>query len=227
MKTNTVFEVVKQTCPDARTAWADKHAWGYDWLNGPSGNGVDDLARTEINSIDPATNTNYTDVYTHTEIFDNLHVQSLINRDRWQGFDRAIPRRRAHGVRHQLPDAERCPEGTVATGGGYMDASFTPGPQVAGAIDLSGQRVGPDGVRTEAAQALFVDGNHRHGEAWQSPTDHSKLVKNGDTLSKLLEANQLSRPEWQLRAERDEERQPERRHGSRRHGHGSDATTSG
>src|SRR5258706_3728792 len=79
IKTNTIFEVVKQNIHGARTAWADKHAWGYDWLNGPSGVGVDDLARTEINSIDPATNTDYTDLYTHTEKFDNSHVPALIN----------------------------------------------------------------------------------------------------------------------------------------------------
>ncbi|AME26977.1 hypothetical protein AXG89_28960 (plasmid) [Burkholderia sp. PAMC 26561] len=55
---------------------SSKHAWGYDWLNGPSGLGVDDLARTEINSIDPATKTNYTDVYSHTAKFDDLHVNA-------------------------------------------------------------------------------------------------------------------------------------------------------
>ena len=52
IQTNTIFEVVKAHLAGARTACADKHAWGYDWLNGPSGKGVDDLARTEINSVD-------------------------------------------------------------------------------------------------------------------------------------------------------------------------------
>ena len=55
IKTNTVFEGVKEHIRDSRTAWADKHAWGYDRLNGPSGRGVDDLSRTEINLIDPVT----------------------------------------------------------------------------------------------------------------------------------------------------------------------------
>ena len=79
VKTNTLFEVVKQNVRHARTAWSDKHAWGYDWLNGPSGTGVDDMAHIEINSIDAATGTDFTDVFTHTEQFDNLHVQQLIN----------------------------------------------------------------------------------------------------------------------------------------------------
>ncbi|SAK56755.1 type I phosphodiesterase/nucleotide pyrophosphatase [Caballeronia hypogeia] len=54
--------------PRALNARADKHAWGYDWLNGGSGDGVDDLMRAEINSIDPATNTDYTDVSNRTVI---------------------------------------------------------------------------------------------------------------------------------------------------------------
>ena len=50
IQTNTIFEVVKKHVRGSHTAWADKHAWGTDWVNGPSGKGVDDLARTEINS---------------------------------------------------------------------------------------------------------------------------------------------------------------------------------
>jgi len=33
-----------------RTAWSDKHP-SYDLVNGPSGNGVDDLYTPEINSL--------------------------------------------------------------------------------------------------------------------------------------------------------------------------------
>lgn len=45
MKSNTIFEVIKAT--GRRTAWADKHP-AYDLVNGPSGNGVDDLYTPEI-----------------------------------------------------------------------------------------------------------------------------------------------------------------------------------
>ena len=48
LKTNTVFEVVKQA--GGRTAWADKHP-AYDLVNGPSGTGVDDLYVPEVNSL--------------------------------------------------------------------------------------------------------------------------------------------------------------------------------
>jgi hypothetical protein len=45
IKVNTIFEVVKAA--GGRTAWADKHA-AYDFTNGPSGKGVDDLYTPEV-----------------------------------------------------------------------------------------------------------------------------------------------------------------------------------
>jgi predicted AlkP superfamily pyrophosphatase or phosphodiesterase len=194
VKTNTIFEVVKEHMPASRTAWADKHAWGYDWLNGPSGRGVDDLARTEINSIDPATNTYYLDTYTHTEKFDDYHVQALINemggKDSTGTRDEPVPT--LFGTNFQTLSVAQ--KATVATGGGYLDASFTPGPQVAGAISYLDNALGRI-VAALQQQNLYsstlIIVTAKHG---QSPTDHTKLVKNGDTLTKLLEANNYLDP---------------------------------
>jgi predicted AlkP superfamily pyrophosphatase or phosphodiesterase len=194
VKTNTIFEVVKQHLPGARTAWADKHAWGYDWVNGPSGHGVDDLARTEINSIDPATNSDYTDVYTHTEKFDDYHVQAILNqidgKDSTGTTNAAVPT--LFGTNFQtLSVAQKAP---VAKGGGYLDAAFTPGQQVAAAIAYADASVGRMVAELKqrnlfASTAIIVTAKHG-----QSPSDHTKLVKNGDTLTKLLEANQFIDP---------------------------------
>ncbi|PTB22733.1 nucleotide pyrophosphatase [Trinickia symbiotica] len=194
VKTNTIFEVVKEHLAGARTAWADKHAWGYDWLNGPSGKGVDDLARTEINSIDPATGTDYTDVYSHTEKFDNYHVQAIINqidgKNSTGTASASVPT--LFGTNFQtLSVAEKAP---VAKGGGYLDASFTPGPAVTNAIayvdDALGRFVSELKQRNlYSSTAIIVTAKHG-----QSPTDHTKLVKNGDTLTKLLEANNYLDP---------------------------------
>lgn len=194
IKTNTIFEVVKQHLPAARTAWADKHAWGYDWVNGPSGKGVDDLARTEINSIDPATGTDYTDVYTHTEKFDNYHVQAIVNqidgKNSTGTASASVPT--LFGTNFQtLSVAQKAP---VAKGGGYLDADFTPGPQVANAIayvdDALGQMVSELKQRNlYSSTAIIVTAKHG-----QSPTDHTKLVKHGDTLTQLLEANNYLDP---------------------------------
>ncbi|MFC0400847.1 alkaline phosphatase family protein [Paraburkholderia rhizosphaerae] len=194
VKTNTLFEVVKQNMRGSRTAWADKHAWGYDWLNGPSGVGVDDLARTEINSIDAATKTDYTDVFTHTETFDNFHVQEMLNeidgKDSTGKSNADVPT--VFGADFQtLSVAQKAP---VASGGGYLDADFTPGPQVAAAITYIDNSLAR--VVTELKQRGLYDSTaiivtSKHG---QSPTDHTKLVKNGDTLTKLLEANNFLDP---------------------------------
>jgi predicted AlkP superfamily pyrophosphatase or phosphodiesterase len=189
VKTNTVFEAVKANIADAHTAWSDKHAWGYDWLNGPSGKGVDDLARTEINSIDPATKTDYTDVYTHTEKFDDLHVQAMLNQiDGKLSSGTGSPGvPTIFGANFQtLSVAQKAP---VASGGGYLDADFTPGPQVSAAIayvDASLGRVVAALKQRNLYRTTAIIVTSKHG---QSPTDHTKLVKNGDTLSKLLQAN--------------------------------------
>ncbi|SAK66424.1 type I phosphodiesterase/nucleotide pyrophosphatase [Caballeronia arationis] len=194
IKTNTVFEVVKQQMANARTAWADKHAWGYDWVNGPSGKGVDDLARTEINSIDPATQSDYTDVYTHTELFDNLHVQAIVNqidgKDSTGASSVGVPT--VFGTNFQtLSVAQKAPN---ASGGGYTDAQFTPGPQVTGAIAYVDGAIGKMVAELKAknlfASTVFIV-TSKHG---QSPADHTMLVKNGDTLAALLQANNYLDP---------------------------------
>ncbi|HWT35016.1 MAG TPA: alkaline phosphatase family protein [Paraburkholderia sp.] len=194
IKTNTIFEVVKEHIHDSRTAWADKHAWGYDWLNGPSGRGVDDLSRTEINSINPATGNDYTDLYTNTEIFDNFHVASIINeidgKDSTGKRNEPVPT--LFGTNFQtLSVAQKAP---VAKDGGYVDTSFTPGKQVAAAIgyvdDAIGKMVAELKMRNLASSTMVIV-TAKHG---QSPTDHSKLVKNGDTLTALLESKNFLDP---------------------------------
>ena len=191
IKTNTIFEVVKQHIPNARTAWADKHAWGYDWLNGPSGKGVDDLARTEINSLDPSTPppmSDYTDFYTHTEQFDDFHVQIILNQiDGKDSTGKSAPVPTLFGTNFQtLSVAQKAPVATK--GGGYLDASFTPGPDVAGAIkylDDSLGKIVSELKQKDLYSSTLIIVTAKHG---QSPTDHTKLVKNGDTLSALLQA---------------------------------------
>ncbi|KGV52764.1 alkaline phosphatase family protein [Burkholderia pseudomallei] len=189
VKTNTVFEVVKEHLRGSHTAWADKHAWGYDWVNGPSGKGVDDLARTEINSIDPATGTPYTDIYTHTEKFDDYHVQTIVNQIDGKNSTgtAAAPVPTLFGTNFQTLSVAQ--KATVASGGGYLDASFTPGPEVANAIAYVDGALGR--IVAELRQRGLYDSTvvivtAKHG---QSPTDHTKLVKHGDTLTALLEAN--------------------------------------
>lgn len=189
IQTNTVFEVVKANLAGSRTAWADKHAWGYDWLNGPSGKGVDDLARTEINSVDAATGTEYTDKFAHTEKFDDMHVQAILNQIDGKNSTgksaAAVPT--VFGTNFQTLSVAQ--KATNASGGGYTDATFTPGVQVSASIAYVDTAIGKVIAELSAknllTSTLFVL-TAKHG---QSPADHSTLVKNGDTLTALVQSS--------------------------------------
>jgi hypothetical protein len=198
LKTNTLFEVVKENLAGSRTAWADKHAWGYDWVNGPSGKGVDDLARTEINSVDAASGpgNDYTasldgvaPAYLHTETFDNFHVQIILNQI--DGKDSTgvnlAPTPTVFGTNFQTLSVAQ--KATNASGGGYTDTNFTPGVHVAAAIAYVDSSIGKMVAELKAKNlytSTLIVVSSKHG---QSPSDHTKLVKNGDTLNALMQAN--------------------------------------
>ena len=73
LRTNTIFEVVKAA--GGRTAWEDKHP-AYDLVNGPSGNGVDDLYTPEVTNVNGLDNTHSV---VCTVMNDGLKVQGIIN----------------------------------------------------------------------------------------------------------------------------------------------------
>lgn len=203
IKTNTIFEVVKAHLPGSHTAWSDKHAWGTDWVNGPSGKGVDDLARTEINSIDPASvstgnpggsdytqsftgNTATDPAYLHTETFDNIHLQNVLNEI--NGLDStgklAAPVPNVFGTNFQTLSVAQ--KALNKEGGGYVDAAFTPNIHVKAAIAYVD---GAIGQMSAALKARHLDDNTlfvltaKHG---QSPGDYSQLKKIGDRVSPTL-----------------------------------------
>jgi Type I phosphodiesterase / nucleotide pyrophosphatase len=71
LRVNTVFEVAKKA--GLSTAWADKHP-AYDLIQGPSGNGVDDLYTPEINNA-----SNPTASEKATADYDALKVKAVLN----------------------------------------------------------------------------------------------------------------------------------------------------
>jgi predicted AlkP superfamily pyrophosphatase or phosphodiesterase len=73
LRTNTIFEVVKAS--GGRTAWEDKHP-AYDLVNGPSGNGVDDLYTPEVTNVGGLDNTHSV---VCTVMNDQLKVAGIIN----------------------------------------------------------------------------------------------------------------------------------------------------
>jgi hypothetical protein len=198
IQTNTIFEVVKQNLKGSHTAWSDKHAWGTDWINGPSGLGVDDIARTEINSIDPASpagsdytqsfsgNTASDPAYLHTETFDNIHLKNVVNqingRDSTGTNLAAVPT--IFGTNFQTLSVAQ--KALNVEGGGYADAAFTPNKQVAAAITYIDNAIGQMAEALEAKHlahsTLFIL-SAKHG---QTPADYTKLKKIGNTVSGVL-----------------------------------------
>jgi len=84
VKVNTIFEVIR--AHGGRTAWSDKHP-AYDLVNGPSGQGVQDLFTPEVNSNDTVTAQDTTKGFHSIQRNDSLKVQSILNEI--AGFDSA------------------------------------------------------------------------------------------------------------------------------------------
>ena len=195
IQTNTIFEVVKQNLRHAHTAWSDKHAWGTDWVNGPSGKGVDDMARTEINSIDGPAGNDFTGsydgvapAYLHTEVFDDIHVRNILNeidgKDSTGKASAPVPT--IFGTNFQTLSVAQ--KATNLSGGGYADAAFTPNPYVKAAIAYVDGAIGKFSAelaaRHLADSTLFVV-TAKHG---QSPADYARLKKIGHAVGAALTA---------------------------------------
>jgi Type I phosphodiesterase / nucleotide pyrophosphatase len=75
IRVNTVFEVAKSE--GLHTAYSEKRP-SYDFLNGPSGKGIDDLYTPEIAFNNPTANATLKDI-AKTEAFDELRVVSILN----------------------------------------------------------------------------------------------------------------------------------------------------
>ena len=195
IQTNTIFEVVKQNLRHAHTAWSDKHAWGTDWVNGPSGKGVDDLARTEINSIDGPSGNDFTGsydgvapAYLHTEVFDAIHVRNILNQI--DGKDStgtlAAPVPTIFGTNFQTLSVAQ--KATNLSGGGYADAAFTPNANVRDAIawiDGAMGRITAELKTRHLTDSTLVVVTAKHG---QSPADHARLKKVGHAVGTALTA---------------------------------------
>ena len=187
--TNTLFEVVKAN--GGHTAWADKHP-AYDWVNGPSGTGVDDLYTPEITNVNGFDNTVSV---VCTAYNDNLKVQGVLNQIIGLTHDgksgAGVPT--VFGMNFQAVSvgqklavnnkAGLCPTDTDPTinkqPGGYLDGSGTPTPVLSYALKFV------DASLNQMITALKNEGIYdstlfivsaKHG---QSPINPAKVNKPG------------------------------------------------
>jgi hypothetical protein len=188
IRTNTIFEVVK--AGGGHTAWADKHP-AYDWVNGPSGAGVDDLFTPEITNA-PGLDATVSVVCTVEN--DNKKVQAILNE--------------IHGLKHDGTPGPGVPEvlgmnfqavsvgqklakdnfdGSCAsdTGalngqpGGYLDGAGTPSAVLNYGLEKTDQALGKM-IQALRAQGLYDSTlfivSAKHG---QSPINPLKVNKPG------------------------------------------------
>ena len=200
LRVNTIFEVVKAN--GGRTAWVDKHP-SYEWINGPSGLGVDDFYGPEINSVpvalpqfpgcapvpfpDPTFDDGWTTDFRNIQCYDLLHVQALINQIDGFTHDRSqsAPVPALFGTNFQAVSVgEKLLQGPITKNGpnvlgGYANVLGAPNQGLAFELDFVDQSLGRI-VAELKSQNLFnstlIIVAAKHG---QSPIDISKVNRIG------------------------------------------------
>jgi hypothetical protein len=181
-RVNNVFEIVKAA--GGRTAWSDKHP-AYEFLNGPSGTGVDDLYTPEITipvTAPPGVAT--TNSFALTMAYDDMKVQAILNEIR--GFDHTgvdivgVPT--VFGMNFQAVSvgqklsAEQLPGAPLLTGG-YLNASGKPSDGLLATLEHTDDSIGAMITELDRQSLLgstLIIVTAKHGN---SPVDPAALVR--------------------------------------------------
>jgi hypothetical protein len=176
IKVNTVFEVAR--AHGLVTAWSDKHP-AYDILQGPSGQGIQDLFAPEINSLADAAGHDWTQVNSYTQQYDSYKVQAVLNQIDGYDHSRSIKLGTpgVFGMNFQtVSTAEKLPTSGGLTGG-YLADGVTPGPLLTNALSYIDTQVGRFVSELKArglANNTAIIISAKHG---QSPTDPAQLTR--------------------------------------------------
>ena len=201
IRANTIFNVVKNA--GGYTAWSDKHP-SYDFTNGPSGEGVNDLWSPEINSIpvpiptvqgcnplpDPgaAQSSNaWTDSFQNIRCYDQFKVQAVLNWIDGKTHDGSAtaPVPNVFGMNFQAVSVgQKLVEKSLGLTGGYVDALGTPSDSLFAEIQYVDGAIGQ--FISELKEQGLLDStliivSAKHG---QSPIDPSRVLRiPGDVAS--------------------------------------------
>jgi hypothetical protein len=188
LKVNTIFEVARAA--GLRTAWSDKHP-AYEILDGPSGQGIQDLFTPEINSAAPTAGAadDWTTNNALTQRYDGYKVQAVLNEIR--GFDhsgtQAVGTPAIFGMNFQsVSTAEKLPT-SDGKAGGYLADGVTPGPLLSGSLDFVDAQVGAMLSALQAqhlADSTTVILSAKHGQSPQTPSALTR-VPDGPILDGL------------------------------------------
>lgn len=179
VRANTVFEVAR--AHGLVTAWSDKHA-AYDILQGPSGDGIQDLFTPEINSVADAAGDDWTKVNSLTQRYDGYKVRAVLNEI--DGYDHSrsvkLGTPAIFGMNFQtVSTAQKLPTSDGLTGG-YLADGVTPGPLLVDALSYVDTQIGRFVAGLSArglAGRTAVIVSAKHG---QSPTVPAQLTRIDD-----------------------------------------------
>ncbi len=194
LRDNTIFNVVKNA--GGYTAWSDKHP-SYDFTNGPSGDGVDDLWSPEINSIpvaiptvqgcnplpDPgaATSSNaWTDSFQNIRCYDQFKVQAVLNWIDGKTHDGSAtaPVPNLFGMNFQsVSVGEKLVEKSLSLTGGYVDALGTPSDSLFAEIQYVDTAIGQfvsELKKQGLSDSTLIIVSAKHG---QSPIDINRVLR--------------------------------------------------
>jgi hypothetical protein len=176
LKVNTVFEVAR--AHGLVTAWSDKHP-AYDVLQGPSGQGIQDLFTPEINSLADPAGDDWTKVNSLTQQYDGYKVQAVLNQI--DGYDHSrsvkLGTPAIFGMNFQtVSTAQKLPT-SDGQPGGYLADGVTPGPLLQNALSYVDKQVGRFVAELAArglADRTAIIISAKHG---QSPTVPAQLTR--------------------------------------------------
>src|SRR5882724_1032937 len=130
VRVNNIFEVIQRA--GGRTAWSDKHP-AYEFLNGPSGKGVDDLFTPEIRLVSKARSIPKTEAYDDTKVEAILH--EMDGKDHTGTRNVGVPE--IFGMNFQSISMAQKMKGF-----GYLDGDGTPSAGLLDALDHTDQSLG-------------------------------------------------------------------------------------
>jgi hypothetical protein len=194
LRVNTVFEVIRAA--GGRTAYSEKRP-SYEFLNGPSGTGVQDLYAPEIAYTNPNAPANNTlNSIVETENFDQLRVVSIINEIDGMTHDRgaAAPVPTIFGMNFQSINAAKKDDPTVTnmdgtfSGSGYLDSFSNPSLALQGALTYVDGALGQIVAELKArnlfnSTAIVITA--KHGEAPLDP--NRRTIMSTTAIATLLD----------------------------------------
>jgi hypothetical protein len=196
LKVNTVFEVAHDR--GLRTAWSDKHP-AYDALNGPSGNGIDDLFTPEIdsNALEEGGNpypggVGWTEDNAATMQYDSYKVQAVLNEI--AGFDHSgkdhvgVPA--IFGMNFQTVSTAEKLLKSDGLNGGYLPGTTTPGPLLERALEFINAKLQAMDEAIHAhglADSTAIVVSAKHGQSPQDPNQLTR-IKDGPIIEAINNA---------------------------------------